>query len=101
MTTLTDTIDVLAPALDHAAATADAADRPPHAVVATLARAGVLAAPVATEHGGAGLAPAELNALIERIAYRFPALAIVVFQHFAVATLIARWAGEEQRAPLP
>ena len=79
-------------ALDAARA-ARAAD-----AIAALRASGVVGASIPIDYGGWGLDARALNVLLERLARVDGSLAIVMFQHFAVAARISEWGSAQQKS---
>lgn len=96
-----DVLDALAAELESAARAADDAGRPSLEAVDALRGSGLLAAPIPGSYGGHDLDARALNRLLERLGHIDASLAIIVFQHFAVAARVAEWGTAEQAAVLP
>ncbi|HEX8159615.1 MAG TPA: acyl-CoA dehydrogenase family protein [Solirubrobacteraceae bacterium] len=90
-------LDALAAAVESAACVADDAGRPSLEAVGALRASGLLAAAIPRAYGGLGLDAHALNRLLERMAHIDASLAIILFQHFAVASRIAQWGNTEQK----
>ncbi len=74
--------------------------RPDRDTLTDLRHSGLLATAVPREYGGAGGDAADVNRVVERLAYLNPSVAIMAFQHFAVASRIAEWGSAAQKAAL-
>ncbi|WP_119296004.1 acyl-CoA dehydrogenase family protein [Streptomyces sp. YIM 130001] len=70
--------------------------RPDPSALARLG--GLLAAAVPRAYGGAGGDAADLNRIVEQLATVNPSVAILTYQHFAVASRIAEWGTSAQKA---
>lgn len=74
--------------------------KPDREALEALRHSGLLAAAVPREYGGMGGGAAEVNRIVERLAYLNPSIAIIAFQHYAVSCRIAEWGSDEQKAEL-
>jgi alkylation response protein AidB-like acyl-CoA dehydrogenase len=79
--------------------TARTGEPDPEALSAVRA-SGLLATAVPTEYGGAGGGAADVNRVVEQLAYVNPSLAIMAFQHFAVSSRLSEWGTRAQKARL-
>jgi alkylation response protein AidB-like acyl-CoA dehydrogenase len=70
---------------------------PDPVALAALRDSGLLALAVPRGQGGAGADAVQLNRAVERMAYLNPSVAIILFQHFAVASRIAEWGTPQQK----
>jgi alkylation response protein AidB-like acyl-CoA dehydrogenase len=93
-------LDELAEQLESAARAADDSGRPSTEAVAALRGSGLLAAPIPRDHGGLGLDADALNRLLERLGQIDASIAIIVFQHFAVAARVAEWSTTQRAVVL-
>jgi alkylation response protein AidB-like acyl-CoA dehydrogenase len=89
MTTLSEVVS-------DAALRADRAGRSQPDAVEWLRHSGLPGLLVPKEYGGRGEDAVAGNRRIEALAADDPSLAIILFQHFAVATRIAEWGTEAQ-----
>jgi alkylation response protein AidB-like acyl-CoA dehydrogenase len=91
-------LDALAAELETAALAAEDTGQPSLEAVDALRASGLLAAPVPRSHGGLGLDARALNRLLERLGQIDASLAIILFQHFAVAARVSEWGTAAQKA---
>jgi alkylation response protein AidB-like acyl-CoA dehydrogenase len=97
-----DVLDALAADLEQSALAADDAGLPSLDAVGALRACGLAAAAIPRSHGGLGLDAHALNRLLERLGHIDASLAIILFQHFAVAARVAEWGTAAQKdAVLP
>lgn len=95
-----DVLDELTAELESAARGADDSGRPSLEAVGALRASGLLAAPIPRDDGGLGFDAHALNRLLERVGHIDASLAIILFQHFAVAARVAEWATTRRAAVL-
>ncbi|WP_110944178.1 acyl-CoA dehydrogenase family protein [Streptomyces niger] len=76
----------------------DATGELPAEVFTALRESGVLGAAISIEHGGLGGDARLTNRLIEQVAAADPAVAIILFQHYAVSARIEEWGTPAQKA---
>jgi alkylation response protein AidB-like acyl-CoA dehydrogenase len=96
-----DALDGLAAELESAARAADDTGHPSPEAVGALRGSGLLAAAIPASYGGLDLDARGLNRLLERLGHIDASLAIIVFQHFAVAARVAEWGTTEKAVVLP